>query len=35
VKRDADGYRQTLVDEEGPAVDDRDLQLARLARTIA
>lgn len=35
VRRDADGYRLTLVDEEGFAVDDRDVQLARLATTIA
>lgn len=34
VEGDADGYRLTLVDEEGVAVDDRDVQLARLAATV-
>jgi len=31
VERDADGYRLTLLDENGLAVDERDVQLARLA----
>lgn len=33
VERDPDGYGMSLVDEEGFVLDDREIQLARLAQT--